>query len=263
MSFTGKDPSETYKDILYVNNSNNGADGTLRDVKSGEGSSTACKIGTNSASIQPQASDTTTAFQVKAKGGTSLMQVDSTNSAVKALGVHTNTQYATFGAGADQMSGLSLGTHYAIPFNNTIIGSGQNDVDFGTGTDPATTFTTANTDTQYASQIVPMIWYIPDNISIDSVTSIEGADAATGDTTRMHLMSYTFTSGSTSALTSGTLLAHNSDVTNAGNEQAYLSTWTIDSAAVTSGKVILATFRADSINSDFSLNIVVKYHITG
>ena len=77
----------------------------------------------------------------------------------------------------------------------------------------------------------------------------------------MHLMSYTFNSGSTSALASGTLLAHNSDVTNAGNEQAYKSTWTVDSASVTAGKVILAFFRSDSVNSDFSLNITVKYHL--
>ena len=78
----------------------------------------------------------------------------------------------------------------------------------------------------------------------------------------MHLFSYDFTSGSTSALTNGTLLAHNSDVTNAGYEQVYLSTWTVDSAAVASGKVILATFRSDSVNSDYSLNITVKYHLT-
>ena len=172
------------------------------------------------------------------------------------------TQYAYFGTGADQMSELSLGTHYAIPFNNTIIGSGANDVDFGTGTDPATTFTTADTDTQYASQIVPMIWYVPDNIYIDAVYSIEGADDATGDTTRMHLMSYAYTSGSTSTLTDGTVLASNSDVTNAGNEQTYLSTWTVSSNSVAAGRVILAFVRADSVNSDYSLNIVCKYHLT-
>ena len=92
--------------------------------------------------------------------------------------------------------------------------------------------------------------------------SIEGADAATGDTTRMHLMSYDFASGVTNCLTNGTLLAHNSDVTNAGSEQPYLSTWTIDSSSVASGKVILALFRSDSINSDYSVNIKVKYHLT-
>jgi len=78
----------------------------------------------------------------------------------------------------------------------------------------------------------------------------------------MHLFSYDFTSGSTSALTNGTLLAHNDDVTNAGSEQAYLSTWTIDSASVAANKVILAFFRSDSVNSDYSLNITVKYHLT-
>ena len=78
----------------------------------------------------------------------------------------------------------------------------------------------------------------------------------------MHLMSYTFTSGSTSALTSGTLLAHNNDVTNAGSEQAYLSTWTVDSAAVVSGKVILATFESSDATGDYSASVTVKYHLT-
>ena len=78
----------------------------------------------------------------------------------------------------------------------------------------------------------------------------------------MHLFSYDFTSGSTSALTNGTLLAHNSDVTNAGSEQAYLTTWTVDSASVSAGKVILAFLKSDSINSDYSVNITIKYHLT-
>ena len=106
-----------------------------------------------------------------------------------------------------------------------------------------------------------MMWLVPDNITIDAVYSLEGADQAAGDTTRMHLFSYTFNSGSTSALASGTLLAHNSDVTNAGSEQAYKSTWTVDSADVDANKVILAFFKSDSINSDYSVNITVKYHL--
>ena len=184
--------------------------------------------------------------------GTSTTSVSSSNLSL----------YAYFGSSGDLMSGLSLGTHYAIPFQNTFMSSGQNDVDFGTGTNPATTFTTADTDTQYASQIVPMMWYVPDDIYIDAVYAIEGADNATGDTTRMHLMSYAYTSGSTSTLADGTVLAANSDVTNAGNEQTYLSTWTVSSNSVAEGRVILAFVRADSVNSDYSLNIIVKYHLT-
>ena len=162
----------------------------------------------------------------------------------------------------NDFSHSAANTHYPIPF---MAGSGgasaANDVDFGTGLQPDTSFTTANTDTQYASQIVPMMWYVQDDIAIDAVTSIEGADAATGDTTRMHLMSFTLNSGSTSALTSGAVLAYNSDTTNAGNEQAYKSTWTIGSTDVDAGKVILAFFRSDSVNSDYSLNITIKYHL--
>jgi hypothetical protein len=57
-------------------------------------------------------------------------------------------------------------------------------------------------------------------------------------------------------------LAHNSDVSNAGSEQAYLSTWTVDSASVASGKVILAFFRMDSSADNPSVSITVKYHLT-
>ena len=105
------------------------------------------------------------------------------------------------------------------------------------------------------------MWRIPDDITIDSISHIEGADAATGDTTRMQLKSFTLSSGSTSCLTSGAILARNSDVTNAGNEQAYLSSWSISSADVDSGKIILCFFRSDSVNSDYSINVTVKYHL--
>ena len=128
---------------------------------------------------------------------------------------------------------------------------------------PDFVITNANTDTQYASQIVPCMWFVPDNISIDSVTSIEGADAATGDTTKMKLMSYDFTSGSTSCLTSGTVVANTtSDLPNAGSEQAYLQAWRISSTLVDAGKVLLCMFRSDStVNSDYAISVTVKYHL--
>jgi hypothetical protein len=171
------------------------------------------------------------------------------------------TLYAHFGIGSGMAQNYAANTHIALPF--AFNSNAQTDnATIGTGTDPDTSLTTADGANTDASVFVPCMWYIPDNISIDSVYSIEGANTATGDTTRMHLMSYTFTSGSTSCLTSGTLLAHNSDVTNAGSEQAYLSTWTIDSASVASGKIILATFRADSVNSDYSVSVFCKYHLT-
>ena len=38
--------------------------------------------------------------------------------------------------------------------------------------------------------------------------------------------------------------------------------YTVDSANVTAGKVVLCFFRSDSVNSDYSLNVTVKYHLT-
>jgi len=175
-------------------------------------------------------------------------------------------QYAYFGIAEKDNYMIAANTHYAVPF---VMGgmASTNDVDFGTGTDPDNTFTTADTTTQYASELISMLWYIPDDITIDSVTHFEGADNATGDTTRMHLKSFTFTSGISACLTAGALLAHNHDdvteigVTNDGNEQPYLSTWTVDSANVDAGKVVLCFFRNDSTNSDYGLNVTIKYHL--
>ena len=261
MSFTGKSPADTYKDILNIDNSNSGVDSTARIVESGNGSETAISLSDRSLYVKSNTNNSK-ALNVANSAGSTKFNVDTTNNQVKALGHHVNTQYAYFGIGFDAQALLAANTHYAIPFFGMVNKISMWDVDFGTGTDPDTSFTTANTVSQYGSQLAGMLWYVPDNISIDGVYSIEGADAATGDTTRMHLYSYTFNSGSTSALADGTLLAHNSAVTNAGNEQAYLSTWTVDSANVSGGKVVCAFFRSDSNNSDYTTNITVKYHLT-
>ena len=262
MSLSNKTIASTFKDLLYINNSNNGFDSNIDQIRTGNGNGSSLFLSTNNFKVQPVA-DSTTNSVIYDKDGNILFQVDSTNDSVKALGSHVNTQYAHFGIVYGDATQYTANTHFAIPFAGVNGGVNYtNDVDFGTGTDPDDSFTTANTDTQYAAQIVPMMWRIPDNISIDSVSHIEGASSASGDTTRMHLKSFDFTSGSTSALTNGTLLAHSSDITNDGNEQAYLANWTVDSASVTAGKVILCFFRSDSVSSDYSINVTVKYHLT-
>ena len=260
MSLAGKTLKDTYVDLLQMDNANSGVDTTTRSVKSGTGTISALSLSDDVLSIKPQNDNTTATFLVEDKSGTDLLVVDSTNSTVQAVGNNVNTQYAHFGHGSTIASFIA-NTHYALHFGSSW-GLTSGIPAFGTSTDPATSFTTADGAATDAAVIVPMMWRVPDAISIDGVSSIEGADEATGDTTRMHLFSYDFTSGSTSCLTNGTLLAHNSDVTNAGSEQAYLSSWTVDSAAVTAGKVILAFFRSDSVNSDYAINITVKYHLT-
>ena len=260
---TGKTYSSFYKNDLAMNQTTNtGVDATTRLVHDGAGQSTSISLSDDVLKVQPVNDSTAGTLLCNTSGGDTIFSVDTDNSKVLVNAGQTaaNTQYALFGHNYVDASAFVANTHYPISF---VMGGGvsTNDIDFGTGTDPDDSFTTANTDTQYASQIVPMIWRLPDNITISSISHIEGADNATGDTTRMHLKSFDFTSGSTSCLTNGALLAHNSDVTNAGNEQAYLSTWTVDSADVNADKAILCFFRSDSVNSDFSVAVTIKYFI--
>ena len=261
MSLTGKTLSGSYKDLLQVNNSNNGLTTTAKIVSDGEGTRSALSLCDDCVAILPINDDTTTTFTVYSSTGHNVLSVDTTNQLVVASGNTVNTQYAYFMLDGSDSSSFLANTHYAIPFQSGMSAVGS-PPPFGSGTDPATSFTTADSAGNKSQDIVPMLWLVPDAITIDSIKGFEGADSATGDTTRMHLFSYDFTSGSTSCLTNGTLLAHNSDVTNAGSEQAYLSTFTIDSADVAANKVILAFLRSDSVSSDYAINITVKYHLT-
>ena len=261
MSFSGRTIANSFKEILKIGSGNTGITTSLQVVKDGAGNQSALYISDDKVKIKPENDDTTSVFYVLDKDGNALFTVDSTNDYVKALNHQVNTQYANFGIFSDNNATYVANTHYAIPLNSFGIKGNGTNIDFGTGTDPDDTFTTADTATQYASQLACLVWFVTDNITIDSVTHIEGADAATGDTTRMHLKSFTFTSGATACLTAGALLAHNSDITNAGNEQPYLSTWTVDSADVDANKVILCFFRSDTVNSDYTLNVTIKYHL--
>ena len=262
MSLSGKTLKDSYIDLLQLDNSNSGMPTSVMSVKDGSGTRSALWISDDQVRIVPNNDDTTTALMVRSKSGATVMQVDSTNNAVYCSGNVANTQYATFSVGNSESTSFVDDTHHPIPFGSANYGDTSGIPALGTGTDPATTFTTAEGSNTRASDLVPVMWYIQDDIDITAITSIEGADAATGDTTRMHLFSYDFTSGATSCLTNGTLVAHNSDVTNAGSEQPYLSSWTVDNKSVSAGKVVLATFKSDSINSDYSLNITVKYNLT-
>ena len=261
---TGKTIATAYKSLLRIDDDTNGIDTTAENVTDGGGTVSALKLSDDVVQLIPNNDDTTAAFSVRTKGGAGLLTVDTTNSVVKAGVGQFNvlTKYAYFGIAAGASASYAADTHQAIPFMTGAHSHLTYPPSFGTGTDPATTFTTSDDNTTRASDIAICMWYVPDNIYIDAVSAIEGADTATGEDTDMHLFSYTLNSGSTSCLTAGTLLAHNTPFTNAGDEQAYLTTWAIDSNSVAAGKVILAFFESVStVNSDYSINITVKYHL--
>ena len=265
MSLTNRTKASSYKDILQMNNSNSGLDASPRSVVDGEGTTSSILLSDDHLIVIPQDDDSTLTFKVGDKDANALLVVDSSNDVVKAgIAQHiVNTQYAYFGANYTTIDSFATNTHYPLAFSAASGGlTATKDVDFGTGANPDTTFTTANTDTQYASQLVPMMWRVPDNITIDEIKHFEGADASSGDTTRMHLNSFTLNSGVSACLTSGAVVANTTaDNTNAGNELPYLKDWTIVTGDVDAGKVLLCLFRSDSVNSDYSVSVTIKYHL--
>ena len=75
MSFTKKSPSETYKDIIYIDNSNSGFDGIQRRVKSGDGTDSVIRLANNVLDLRPSQNSNNT-FNVYNNGGTSRLAVD-------------------------------------------------------------------------------------------------------------------------------------------------------------------------------------------
>ena len=258
-SFTGKGQQDYYKDILHTSNSNTGIANTLKQITCGDGDTTAFHLSARNVKVQPNA-DTTTNTVIYDKDVNALLTVDSTNDLVKAgIGQHTaNTQYAYFGV-ANDTSTYATGTHYALPFQTVGYISGISAM--GTGTNPDSSLTISST----ANSVVGTYWYVMDNITIDRVVWFSGADNATGDTTRVHLMSYSVDTGNSSTggdLSSGAVLADGGDITNAGNEQIYYQQLSIGTANVDAGKIILFTFRLDAVaGTDYTINATVKYHL--
>ena len=259
-SFTGSSIKDVYKDILHTSNSNTGIGSTIKQITCGDGDTTALHLSDRNLKVQPS-TDSTTNTVIYDASGNALLTVDSTNDLVKAgIGQHTiNTQYAHFGIGSGNsvFAGASANNHYAIPFNGY---ANQALVTMSTGTNPATSLSISST----ADDITCCLWYIMDKITIDRVVWWAGADDGTGDTTRCHLMEYDIDSGNSSTggdLSNGVVLADGADITNAGNEQAYYQQMTIQQANVNANKVILFTFRSDSVNSDYSINATIKYHL--
>ena len=260
MSLTGKSPSETYKDILVINNSNNGVDNSQRKIKTGNNADTALMLSDRNATIDTS-TDNNRAFRVRNASSSTRFLVDTINDYVKALGVHVNTQYAHFGIGSgDSVWQLATAdTHFAVPFNSIAT---QALVSGGTSTDPATSFTITTT----GDDMVGLLWYVMDDITIDRIVWWATNDHASGDVMRTHLMSYTIDSanGSTSGdLSSGAVVAYSSDVTSAGSEQSYYNQMTISTANIDAGKALLFFIRTDSTALDTTINATVKYHIRG
>ena len=262
-TFTGKTFASFYKNLLGINQTTNtGVDTTTRVVHDGAGNSTSVSLSDDVLKVQPVNDSTTGTLLCNTSGGDTILAVNTTDSKVLvgASQVAANTQYAYFGVGS--LHGLSLvaGTHYAIAFGNTWATTGV--VAIGTGADPSTSYdVSANNN---GDDLSMMLWYVPDNITVDAVHLLSGGNAASGDTINIHLLKFDIDKGAGAGkgdLSNGGVIAAGGDIASLGYENIVYQTTAPSHADVDAGQVIVASFESNGTNSDYAINITVKYHI--
>tara|TARA_R100000655_G_scaffold2697_2_gene10500 strand:+ start:1071 stop:1862 length:792 start_codon:yes stop_codon:yes gene_type:complete len=262
MSLTGKTKASTYKDLLQMNNSNNGVDGTLRNIVDGEGTVSSIYVSDDEFKVHPVTNGTNT-FSVESGSSEDLLLVDTTNKVVKTgLGQqYANTGYLEYGCDPAFSSGFTAGTHFAIPANGSH-GYAQSATipNFGSGSDPDLTQTYAT-----AGAHIPKLWhFLPDAIIIDQVYIWIGNEDSGSDVVRFHLMSYAIetSAGATCGdLTDGAIIASGSDITTTDNGRLHYQTLSASPSEVSANRVLVLTLEQDTINSDVGVDCKIKYHL--
>jgi len=263
MSLTGKSPSETYRDLIYVDNSNNGIpSGSVRPLKSGNGVQSSLAVDDRSLQVK-SATNNTTALDVQNASGTSKFLVDTTNNFVKANNVHVNTMYKEFGA--YQLGDITQNYYYPLPCDvlpsaNDLYEANNNFM----GTSPATSLDLSSV-TSARQYLVASMWFITDNITIDSAKLFHNTG---GHDINCKIFSYDFVEGQGATggdLSNGTQICTGptgGDIAAASNSIG-TQALTISSANVSSGKVVLAMVKNCTGANVITARIKIKYHITG
>ena len=257
-SLAGKSPSNTFKSLLKVADETNGVSASTSQIEDGEGTSTCVSISDDRFLIQPQDDDTTTTLQVSNKSGNNILAVDTTNDCVKvnATQTYANTQLLEFTA---YRIVPTAGRHYFVPCGGNSFVSHLVEKDNGAGTDPDTALDAGTT----TDELVNMLFYVPANITIDGVRFIVSTDTDTDTTINVHLYSFDMVNaGGTSDgdLSNGTLLA-NGQATSVDRNVIKTVSCSIDSADVTSGKVLACFVENETNTDDINIRVQVLYHI--
>ena len=261
-SKTGQTYASYYgNDIAIEQTGNTGVDTVLRRIIDGFGNSTAISLSTRAFQVKPSSNSTQTST-VQNVGGSNILTVDTTNSRVLvgASQVVANTMYAYFGVSSTHALSAVAGTHYAVPFNSMPTTSAT--LALGTGANPDISYDVSSNAT--SDDLTTMLWYIPDDITVDQVYWFAGGSSSSGDVINIHLLSYTIDTdnGATSGdLSDGVVIAGGADKTSLGRSNIIYESIAPGTTDVDAGKVCILTFESDGTNSDYAINATVKYHI--
>ena len=261
MSLVDKTFFSRFKDLLVIENSNNGFDTNIDKIKSGNGIDSAIGLSKNQLKVTPNADSTTTASVLDADGNT-LFLVDSTNDYVKALGNHVNTQFREFGL---YDFSPTQGYHAPMVVSNMMATNGGDlPVGYagfgGNGTDPATEID-ISTAAAIPKNVLANMWYLQNAITIDEVRVIATCDSS--QDLNFHVMGYSLdTSSNHGDLAAGGLVAHINTVISATTATIKTDTLVIDTASLAAGLVVVVFVENEGGTGDITCQATIKYHLT-
>ena len=259
-SLAGKSLANTYKSLLKVADETNGVSDTISQIEDGEGTASCLSVTRAQLHVKGLA-DSTGTLQVKNTGGSSILKVDTSNSAVLVGSslVNATTQLLTFSA--YRLIPNSAGYHSFVPVHGMAeFGVNQaQELQGGNGTDPNTSIDKGAT----TDETVNMLFNVPFNMTIDAVKVFVSTDQDTDTTINVHLMSYDMVADGTTNdgnLSNGTVLA-DGQATSVDRNVLKSIDMTIQSSSVASGKVIACFVENETNTDDINIQVQVKYHI--
>ena len=259
-TFTGKTFASFYKNLLGLNQSSNtGVDATTRTVHDGLGQSTSVSLSDDVLSVQPVTDNTTATMLVKNQGGSNILAVDTTNSLVKAGASQANALTLFKEMGLYDFS-PTAGYHYPLVASTMFIPTGATafagDNDWGNASDPPATLSVSGLTQQ--ENAVAVYWYLENNITLDSVRFMATADGSA--TLNFHLSAYTLdTSTNYGNLSAGAV--HANGTVAATNSTIKTGTFTLGTADIDAGKVVVGFVENATDTSDVSVSFQIKYFI--
>ena len=254
MSLANDTVKDRYGDLLIVNNGGSGVTTSLQTIVDGGGTGTSTSISDDQVQIKPQNDNTTATLSVKTAAGSSVLEVDTTNSEVNINGNKANTGCFMF---TGFNVSLSANTWTPLMFGNQLDTTVTNT--FGTSTNPATSFDVSGGSVEYA---IHQFFVLPYDITIDEVYVWYSGDSASSDNIQFSLNSFTISgSGGTSGdLSSGAIL-FNTSASAYDNTKLYKETLSTTTNNVDAGACLLFMAKQNGTNNDLHARAHIKYHI--
>ena len=253
MSLTGKKVSAAYKDLLQLDNSNNGADTTARAIKDGDGVSTSTKISKDHLQIQPINADSTSTVTIANKSGTELFKVDSTNSRVYGNGHFLNTQIAHFGL--HNFTPVATTHHPMLANHSGYFTAVHAEQALGTSTDPTSSLDVSSGSTAF--NWVPYLFYMPLNAIVDEAVVLASAEDSSAFT--FHLVEHSIDSSTNYGDLGSQSIVGTHASTTIEETQIKKVSLTISNPDVTAGNILMAFVETQSTH-DIYVNMMVRYH---